>query len=244
MNPVAPPADRGELLQPWWQPETPSQRRAIRRRIERLASILELAYGTPDLGNLPDPLDETVYIILTYQTDLSRARLVWSRLKIQFPDWPSVLDSPPAELEHVLQPSGFQRSRAALIRKLLSAVRRRWSTLSLARLESMSTAAAEAELRMLPGMDIKGARCVLLYSLRRAVFPVDSNVFRFMQRYGVLSPEARYRRVSTHNQLQALIGPSRRHSLHVNLVAHGQKICLPRNPKCDECPVRRTCLRG
>lgn len=44
---------------------------------------------------------------------------------------------------------------------------------------------AEVELGALPGLDVKGSRCVLLYSLGRAVFPVDLNTFRFMLRYGM-----------------------------------------------------------
>ena len=35
-------------------------------------------------------------------------------------------------------------------------------------------AEAESELRKLPGLDFKGARCVLLYALGAAVLPVDS----------------------------------------------------------------------
>jgi len=209
--------------------------------MKRLAYALERAYGTPDLGNLQDPLDEAVYIILTYQTDLDRARTVWQLLKSRFPDWDGALASPQEALEQVLQPSGFQRARAKLIRNLLAAVRRRWGQLSLKFLQLMTSEAAETELRGLPGLDIKGARCVLLYALNRSVFPVDSNTFRFMHRYGVIAPGAVYRRMATHNGLQSLVSPAHRHRLHVNLVVHGQRTCLPRNPKCSDCPVRREC---
>jgi endonuclease III len=212
--------------------------------MQRLARVLEATYGTPDLGNLPDPLDEAVYIILTYQTDLDRARTVWHHLKARFPTWAAALESPQDSLEQILQPSGFQRSRARLIRSLLAVVRQRWGQLSLRSLYPMTTESAEAELRALPGLDIKGARCVLLYSLGRPVFPVDSNAFRFMQRYGVIAPAAVYRRVATHDGLQELVAPAQRHRLHVNLVVHGQQTCLPRNPRCPGCPLRRTCASG
>jgi endonuclease III len=229
------------LLLPPWRPTEPRQLQAVRRRMQRLARALDLAYGTPDLGNLPDPLDEAVYIILTYQTDLERARLVWRQLKARFPKWDCVLDSPDATLEQVLQPSGFQRARAKLIRNLLAAVRKRWGKLSLRSLESMTSEAAEAELRALPGLDIKGARCVLLYSLGRPAFPVDSNAFRFMRRYGVIADGAVYRRAATHDELQALVAPAHRYGFHVNLVVHGHQTCLPRNPRCAGCPLRRRC---
>lgn len=228
----------GALLSPRWRS---GEVRALRGRMRRLARALVRAYGTPDLGNVPDPLDEAVYIVLTYQTDIGRARSVWADLKGRFPSWSDVLDAPVAELEVVLAPSGLQRARAKLIRQLLEAVRLRWGTLSLDTLRTMGSAQAEAELRALPGLDIKGARCVLLYSLQRPVFPVDSNTFRFMQRYGVVAPSARYRRKATHDGLQALVAPADRHALHVNLVAHGQRTCLPKKPLCEACPVRRSC---
>ena len=42
----------------------------------------------------------------------------------------------------------------------------------------MNDADGERLLMRLPGLSWKGARCILLYSLRRDVFPVDGNTFR------------------------------------------------------------------
>ncbi len=235
---------RSTLLCPKWRTGIPSHKRAVRRRMQRLARIFERVYGTPDLGNLADPLDEAIYILITYQTDLERARAVWAELKARFPLWRDVLSAPAAELERVLRPSGFQLSRARLIRSMLQVVRRRWGALSLQALEMLDSERAEVELRALPGLDIKGARCVLMYALGRAAFPVDSNVFRFMRRYGVVASSARYRRKSTHDELQDLVAPSDRYRFHVNLVVHGQRTCVPRNPRCGSCVVQRTCSTG
>lgn len=226
-------------LAPAWQ-----QVSRARRKIRRLAILLEGADGTPDLGNYTDPLDEAVYILLTYQTDIARAQKVLAALKAAFPSWQAVLDAPEGALSELLRPSGFQQARARIIRNLLAAVRARWGALTLAPLCAWSDAAAEAELRALPGLDIKGARCVLMYSLGRNVFPVDSNTYRFMLRYGILRPDSRYRRRSTHDDLQNIVPPDVRHHLHVRLVVHGRTTCLPQRPRCPLCPVRRTCAMG
>lgn len=232
-----------DLLRPIWRPKTPDQLQVIRRRMERLSIALEREYGTPDLGNLANPLDEAIYIITTYQTDLERAAKVWADLKERFPRWEQVLDASVVDLQRLLKPGGFHRIRAKLIRRLLLTVRSRWGELSLNALGNMTSKAAEVELRALPGLDIKGARCVLMYSLRRAVLPIDSNAFRFMQRYGVILSNARYRRLATHNEIQELVPASQRYRLHVNLVVHGQSTCMPRNPRCYSCPVQRTCAK-
>jgi endonuclease III len=215
-----------------------------RRRIARVARALERAYGTPKLGNLPDPLDEAAYIILTFQTDIPRARLVWTALKAHFPSWREVLDAPDADLASVLRPSGFHFARARLLKAMLREVVRLIGELSLDVCRRMTTEDAEALLRSLPGLDRKGARCVLLYSLDRAVLPIDSNAYRFSSRYGILKAGTRYRRASVHDALQRIVPPRLRHDLHVNLVVHGQQTCTPRAPNCPGCPVRRSCVTG
>ena len=40
----------------------------------------------------------------------------------------------------------------------------------------------------------------------------------------------------TTEKLQAAVAAPRRRSLHINLVVHGQRICLPLVPKCSRCP--------
>jgi endonuclease III len=229
------------VISPAWSHSDNTRLRLLRRRMRRVTKALEAEYGTPHLGNLEDPLDEVLYILLTYQTTIERARAVWNALKQRFANWRSALIADVAELESVLRPAGFQRSRAALIKRLLAHVDNRCGTLSLESLRAMSTEEAESVLRGLPGVDIKGARCVLMYSLARPVLPVDSNVFRFMQRFGVLSAGARYRRRATHDGIQRLVAPADRRTLHINLVVHGQRVCLPREAKCTICPVRRSC---
>ncbi len=231
-------------ITPAWRPATRERARSARRRMARIAQLLAKTYETPDLGNVEDPLDEAVYILLTYQTDIPRARQVWTALRRAFPSWQAALDVPEAELEEILRPSGFQRARTRLVRALLTAVVRRWGALSLAQVKTMGDEDAEAALRKLPGLDIKGARCVMMYSLGRKVFPVDSNAFRFMRRYGILKRSAVYRRRATHDQIQEVIPPGLRKSLHVNLVAHGQMTCLPGRPLCARCAVRRGCQEG
>ena len=51
----------------------------------------------------------------------------------------------------------------------------------------MSDEDAEAYLVSLPGVGIKTAKCVLMYSLRRAVLPVDTHVARVSRRLGLLA---------------------------------------------------------
>lgn len=215
-----------------------------RRRMLRVEERLAATYGSPGLGNHLDPLNEAVYIILTYQTDVSRAQETFDALRDRFPRWADLASAQVEVVEDILRPSGLHRARARILRQLLQAVRVRFGDYDLSALRGLSRENAERELRALPGLDLKRARCVLLYSLGMKTLPVDSNTYRFMRRFGVLAAGSRFRRRVVHDGIEQLVPPKRRHSMHVNLVAHGQKTCLPTNPNCPSCPLRRTCPTG
>jgi endonuclease III len=204
---------------------------------------LEAAYGTPEaeLGNKADPLDEAIYIILSFQTDLTRFSSTWARLRAAYPTWEAVERAPAHDVARVLREGGLHRQKTRTIRRLLAEVRKLAGRLSLDLLRTMSDEDAERLLTRLPGLSWKAARCVLLYSLGREVLPVDGNTFRILKRTGVLSSRAVYRRLTLHDAIQAAVPPPRRRALHVNLVVHGQRTCRPRDPQCGCCPVGVDC---
>lgn len=223
---------------------SPLQRGAL-KRLARIDALLEAAYGTPErqLGNKKDPLDEAIYIVLSFQTDLRRFKSSWSRLRKAYPSWSALENVPSSQVARLLREGGLHRQKARTIKKLLRSVRELSGDLTLKSLRSMTDADAESTLTKLPGLSWKGARCVLLYSLRRDAFPVDSNTVRILKRCGIVSPDAIYRRRVLHDSLQAAVRPARRRTLHVNLVVHGQRTCLPRVPRCSVCPIGSLCPR-
>src|SRR5262245_6753159 len=214
-----------------------------KERLSVIDRVLEETYGTPEpkLGNKDDSLDEAIYIILSFQTDLHRTAATWSRLRAAYRSWNDLERAPTRKVAAVLREGGLHRQKARTIKQLLSKVKDIAGQLSLEFLHSMNTHDAERLLTQLPGLSWKGARCVLLYSLKRDVFPGDGNTFRILKRTGVIPPSAIYRRKSLHDALQLAVEPPRCRSLHVNLVVHGQQTCLPRAPKCRSCPLNQLC---
>lgn len=214
-------------------------------RLVQMDAALETAYGTPEaeLGNKDDPLDEAIYIILSFQTDLARFRSTWSSLRTAYPTWGALQQAPARQIARVLREGGLHRQKARTIRSLLAEVELVAGELSLDLVRTMNDEDAERLLTHLPGVSWKAARCVLLYSLRRDVLPVDGNTFRILKRTGVLSRRAVYRRRPVHDAVQDAVPAHRRRALHVNLVVHGQRTCLPRAPQCPRCPLLTTCPR-
>ena len=213
------------------------------RSLAEMDVALEAAYDTPEaeLGNKADPLDEAIYIILSFQTDLTRFSSTWSRLRAAYPSWGALERAAARDVARILREGGLHKQKTRTIRRLLTEVRKVAGSLSLNLLQTMSDEDAEKFLTRLPGLSWKGARCVLLYSLGRPVLPIDSNSFRILKRTGVISRRAVYRRRTLHDAIQEAVPAQRRRALHVNLVVHGQRTCLPRNPRCPSCPLIDHC---
>lgn len=223
----------------------PPLRRGAAKRLIRIDGILQATYGTPEaeLGNKDDPLDEAIYIILSFQTDLRRLKLTWAALRSAYPTWDALERATERQIAGIIRDGGLHRQKARTIKQLLEAVRRFAGKLCLDVLNGMSDTDSERALTQLPGLSWKAARCVLLYSLGREVLPVDGNTFRILKRLGVLSDRAVYRRRTLHETLQNAVPAARRRSLHVNMVVHGQRTCLPRSPRCTECRLLPICAR-
>lgn len=116
-------------------------RRGAANRLAHIDAVLEAAYGTPeaDLGNKPDPLDEAIYIILSFQTDLARATSTWSQLRATFPTWDAVARAPAYAVARALREGGLHRQKTRTIRSLLAEVRRTAGQLSLDHLRPSGT---------------------------------------------------------------------------------------------------------
>ena len=44
-----------------------------------------------------------------------------------------------------------------------------------------------------------------------------------------------------HRELEAVVRPGDRYSLHVNALSHGRAVCRAGSPRCNECPVESQC---
>lgn len=212
-----------------------------RRRLLRIAQTLSSTYDDPRLGNKDDPLDELFYIILSAKTPESSFSRTYEALRSQFRDWFVILRSPPGTVASLIQLGGLSRKKEAQIRGLLHALDD-WDAKNLrAALEPLDDASAEELLCQLPGVGLKTARCVLVYSLGRSVFPVDAHTNRVLTRLGF----TRGGRITNlvQDELQAIVPPKMRYSLHVNLVAHGRATCLAGLPACERCVVASDCPR-
>jgi endonuclease III len=211
-------------------------------RIPAILRNLRHFYPSDNLGNKKEPLDELVFIMLSRRTQDRQYRSGYAGLRKAFPRWQAVLDAPRRRVVRVLSPLGFGRQRTAHLLGALRQVKRDFGELSLARMKKWDTSRALHYLISLPGVNEKTAKCVLMYSLKRQVFPVDTHVLRTCQRIGLISPTLSEYRAA--RPLEMLVPPSLRADFHVALVQHGRAVCHAGVPSCEQCPIRWLCEYG
>jgi len=212
---------------------------SVRSRIvRRVCQVLENVYGRPWHGNLHDPLDELIYIILSNRTSIEVAQTTFAKIKTIFLTWESTLNATPLRLRKILGPAGLSQVKSRQIRSALRKIRRDFGSCDLSQLRNWQVDEAEAYLISLPGVSSKVAKCVLLYTCDACVLPVDTHVHRIAKRLGWID---RRRADQCHEELEALVPAQRRLAFHVDCIAHGRAICRHNAPCCKHCCLRRYC---
>jgi endonuclease III len=213
--------------------------RAKTRHVRAVERLLRHAYGKPWHFNKRDPLGELVFIILSTQTREPEYRRTFAALWQRYRSWNAVRVARAHEIERLIRLGGFARRKTKLLKALLEKVYADRGTTSLRMLRRMDDATATAYLLELPGVGPKTAKCVLMYSLGRAVLPVDTHVWRVSRRLGWIEG-ARHPSHAGSDCLERLVPPRLRVSIHVTMVAHGRVVCREL-PRCSVCVLDRLC---
>jgi endonuclease-3 len=89
------------------------------------------------------------------------------------------------------------------------------------------------------GVGPKTAAIVMLFSLKKPAFPVDTHIYRVTGRLGLRPTSMSVE--GAHLYLAGLFHPETYGPAHLNLIRLGREICQARKPNCPACPVRDLC---
>ncbi len=208
-----------------------------------IAAALKNHYYNFNHYNLKDPLDELLFIICSTKTGEASYRSTFQLLKETFPTHLQIAEAAAEYIARPIVSGGLSNQKAKAIRDLLDVIVEKFGKPTLKPLRKMSDKEAEAFLLSLPGVGKKVARCVLMYSLGRQVFPVDTHCWRIARRLGWVRPTQKDKHCAPRDmdRLQSKIPPELRYSLHVNMISLGRKICSSTAPRCDACPISAWC---
>ena len=148
--------------------------RTRRKRGRRCVELLRRRYGSPSLNNKDDALDELVFIILSQMTTSPSYERVYGRLKAAMPRWRSLTDISTVDLRSLIADAGLAGQRALRLKRIAARLVEDFGEVSLSAVTQWDNDAVQRYLTSLPGVGVKTAKCVMMYSLGRQVLPVDT----------------------------------------------------------------------
>jgi endonuclease III len=212
-----------------------------RRRLRAISKRLARAYGTPPPPRHLPPIEELVLTVLSQHTSDTNRDRAYADLRRRFPTWDDVAQAPLPALARAIRRGGLGPTKAVRIRAMLRGIRESGVPLDDRAFTRMPDSELWETLIALPGVGPKTAACVLLFSLDRPYFPVDTHVHRVAKRLGLVPPRAGA--VASQAAFQANVPPEGMYELHMNLIRHGRAVCVAQRPRCSECVLRDLCPR-
>lgn len=205
-------------------------RTALVRRARRINRELALLY--PDAHcelNFTSPLELLVATILSAQTTDKRVNLVTPVLFARYRTAADYAAADRAEMEKIIQSTGFFRAKANSLIGLGQALCDRYGGEVPGKL---------ADLVTLPGVGRKTANVVLGNAFGVPGLTVDTHFSRLSRRFGwtvQTDPE------KIEQEVGALIPRSEWTILSHRLIWHGRRVCQARKPACGACAIARLC---
>lgn len=212
---------------------------SLKRKALEIHHRLIHEYGEPQWHPGRDPVSSLVSTIISQNTNDVNRDVAYARLRERFPTWEQVRDAPADELIEAIRPAGLAPTKGPRIQEALRAITRERGEITLDFLTELPSDQAKAWLAQLNGVGPKTAAIVLLFALGMPAFPVDTHIHRVSQRLGLIGPKVS--REQAHTIMEKMMPPDTFYAFHLNLIAHGRRICHARRPRCGVCLLLDLC---
>jgi len=143
----------------------------------------------------------------------------------------------PEEIKPLIKSAGLYEVRSKRIVAISKAILERFNG-DLNNVLGLPLPEARRILMSLIGVGPKTADIILNFSGGRAVMPIDTNIFRIVNRIGFVEGRD-YEKTRT--VLERLIPSKKMQMMHLLLIRLGRELCKPRKPRCTICPVNIFC---
>ena len=197
-------------------------------------------FGEPTWHNPLPALDELVSTILSQNTNDTNRDRAYQALRLRFPTWEAVRDAETGAIIEAIRPAGLANQKGPRIQQVLREITAERGALNLDFLGQLPPGQAREWLEKFKGVGPKTAAIVLLFSLGKPAFPVDTHIYRVTGRLG-LRPE-KMTVEQAHAHLAGLFPPQAYYAAHLNIIRLGREICQARKPNCPACPLNDGCL--
>lgn len=210
----------------------PKPRSPKGRAVETERRLADLYPGTAkELCELDfeTPFQLLVATVLSAQTTDERVNSVTPKVFARYPTASDLAAAVPEELEGLIHPTGFFRSKA---RSLIGLGRELDE-----RFEGEVPTAIE-DLVTLPGVGRKTANVIRSVAFGLPGLAVDTHVTRLTRLLGLTESDDP---VKIESDVTALLPPSTWGPLGLRLILHGRRMCIARRPRCLDCVLNDFC---
>lgn len=206
--------------------------------------ILHVQFGSPNLGNQKNLIDELIYILLTRRSKIEDAQKHLVALKNKYNSWEEAAFAPADDLKAIIMGGGLEDHKVKFIQSSLQFIQEEFGRIDEADFASMSNWELDQFLQKLPGVGKKTSACILMNVRSVDTFVADAHSIRVLDRLGVFKDFGFSWRQEDHKkaqkELSLLVPPHIRGDLHRNLVVLGQEVCKPIS-ECQQCELTKFC---
>ena len=213
----------------------------MKTKLQKIVQILSEKYEINEWWKRYTPFETLVSIILSQRTYWKNVRTATERFAERFNGIEDVAKANVKEIEKVIKPAGLYKVRARRIKNIAEDLVEKYDG-KLDNILTLPYNEAKKKLITIKGIGPKTADVFLMAIKGEQVLPIDVHIFRIMKRLGIADERDSYENLKA--ILEAEIPPVQRMKAHLILIEFGRRICRSRNPKCEECPIKRYCKVG
>jgi len=207
--------------------------------IDYILKLLTESYGDRIWQKRLEPMGELVLTILSQNTSDTNSLRAFKSLTEAFGSWEKVAQAETSQIAAAIRGGGLADAKAKYIKNALKELKKNTGDFDLQFLKKMDVSSAREWLIRLPGVGMKTASCVLLFSLGMPAFPVDTHVYRVTRRLGIIDLKTSVD--AAHLKLEGLILSRDIYRSHMLFIEHGRKVCKAQRPLCPACILKDIC---
>jgi len=176
-----------------------------------------------------NPYRSLIFTILSARTKDANTIKVCTKLFKQYPTFQKLAKADRKKVEKLIYGIGFYKQKSKYITNAAKMVVKDFNGKLPGDIE---------DLVKLPGVGRKVANILLIHVHRKDSIAVDVHVHRISNRLGIVNTK---KPEQTEKELKKKIPKKLWTKVNTSMVAYGQTLCLPRNPMCDICRVKKYC---
>lgn len=205
--------------------------------------LMHRAHGHLQWWPADSPFEICVGAILTQNTSWENVELAITNLKAARVLTPKKIHAlTHSKLAQLIRPSGYFNIKAKRLRNFVDIVVEQHGA-SLKRFFKGDTATVRERLLAINGIGPETADSMLLYAGGHQSFVIDAYTKRIFERHDWCDANDDYDALQTlcTNSLSQKRGADKLdywRDYHAQLVVIGNRYCKPRNPNCDDCPLK------